>query len=308
MEAIEGDVDLASIPTWASIMEEVALLRAPNPRAIAFLSSRFAPGDPVLRLASRVRLWRGDITTLRVDAIVNAANNSCLGGGGIDGAIHDAAGRGLYDECRALPLLKGRTRCPTGGAVITGGHALPARFVVHTVGPTDGDAEVLASCYRESYALARRHGLRSICFNCIATGIFGFPNVKAAMVALSSVEALMRAELSATAADGGGGGAAAPDGAAPAAEAGSEPLDVVFCVFLQKDLDIYEALMSYFFPPAAAASGAAAAAAPAAAAASPAGQPAAGEDDEAPAAGGGDGGGGAAALANEAAGEDGTSQ
>jgi O-acetyl-ADP-ribose deacetylase (regulator of RNase III) len=236
-----GVVSLAEIPTWASVCAAEPSLGAPNPKALPLLS-RFPSGEPALSLSRRIYLYRGDITRLRVDAIVNAANSACLGGGGIDGAIHRAAGGGLYLECKALPLLGPRTRCRTGGAVITGGHELPARHVIHTVGPQDGDPSALESCYRACYRLARRHGCASLVFNCIATGIYGFPNVKAALVALSTVEAEMRREL-AGGGEGGGGGAGAEGGGAP------PPLDVVFCVFLEKDFDIYEAVLSYFFPP-----------------------------------------------------------
>jgi O-acetyl-ADP-ribose deacetylase (regulator of RNase III) len=135
-----------------------------------------------------IGVWQGDITTLKVDAIVNAANSSLLGGGGVDGAIHRAAGPGLLEECRRIG------GCPTGEARITAGYRLPARHVIHTVGPVwkGGDAgedELLASAYRNSLALALQHGLRSVAFPAISTGIYGFPAERAAEIAVRTIGA-----------------------------------------------------------------------------------------------------------------------
>ena len=137
----------------------------------------------------------GDITTLDVDAIVNAANETLLGGGGVDGAIHRAAGPGLLDECRTLPQIRRGVRCPTGEARITGGHALKARHVIHTVGPVwhgggHGEAALLASCYRACLQLADAHGLRSIAFPAISCGVFGYPVDEAIAVAVDGMRAL----------------------------------------------------------------------------------------------------------------------
>lgn len=146
-------------------------------------------------MADRILIVSGDITSLDVDAIVNAANSSLLGGGGVDGAIHRAAGPQLVEECSALG------GCRTGEAKITRGYQLPARHVIHTVGPVwrggdhDEDA-LLASCYRNSLALARHHGLRTIAFPAISTGIYGFPRERAARIAVAEVrEALAKADL-----------------------------------------------------------------------------------------------------------------
>lgn len=134
-----------------------------------------------------IEIVQGDITTLDVDAVVNAANTSLLGGGGVDGAIHQAAGKELLEACREIG------ECPTGEARITPGFNLPARWVIHTVGPVwqggdTGEPDQLASAYRNSLALAARHGIESIAFPGISTGVYGFPKRQAADIALRTMK------------------------------------------------------------------------------------------------------------------------
>lgn len=161
---------------------------------------------------------RADITTLDVDAIVNAANTTLLGGGGVDGAIHRAAGPGLLTECR---LLGG---CETGDAKITGGHLLPARHVIHTVGPVwhgggRGEREFLSSCYRRCLEVAAANSLSSIAFPCISTGVYGFPREEATPIAVTTVCAVcarLRLDIA-----------------------------VTFCCFSAEDLRLYRGLLAH---------------------------------------------------------------
>ena len=140
-----------------------------------------------------LKVHHGDITKLRLDAIVNAANERMLGGGGVDGAIHNAAGPRLLEACRAVPEVRPGVRCPTGEARLTEAFNLPAKYVIHTVGPiwrggVNGEDELLAACYNSSLRLAESYSLKSIAFPAISCGVYGFPVERAASIAAREIQ------------------------------------------------------------------------------------------------------------------------
>jgi O-acetyl-ADP-ribose deacetylase (regulator of RNase III) len=147
---------------------------------------------------AEIEILQGDITSLKVEVIVNAANSSLMGGGGVDGAIHRAAGPGLLAECRRIAEeRRPESPCPAGEAVITGAGRLPCKRVIHTVGPvwyggSRGEPELLASCYRKSLLLAEKTGLTSVAFPNISTGVYGYPKDRAAEIALAAVRETLK--------------------------------------------------------------------------------------------------------------------
>ncbi|XP_077283700.1 macro domain-containing protein CT2219-like [Arctopsyche grandis] len=172
-------------------------------------------------LAHKVSLWNGDITQFEVDAIVNAANTRLLGGAGVDGAIHRAAGAYLLEECESI------RGCPTGEARISGGYQLPAKYVIHTVGPTNKSAELLKNCYRSCFALQRANELKTIVFPCIGTGVYNFPNIEAAHIACSTSREFLEED---------------------AKEHGGSVERIIFCTFEPKDFKIYQSVIQLYFP------------------------------------------------------------
>ncbi|XP_014475894.1 PREDICTED: macro domain-containing protein RSc0334-like [Dinoponera quadriceps] len=205
----KGEVTtLGQVPTWVEYWNK-------NKSSIAIKSPK--KNEEINEdLAKKISMWQGDITSLEIDAIVNAANSSLLGGGGVDGAIHRGAGPNLKKECATL---KG---CRVGEAKITGGYMLPAKYVIHTVGPQGEKPDKLKECYENSLALAKENNLRTIAFPCISTGIYGYPQKPAAKVALATVKKFLLEN--------------------------KDIMDrVIFCLFLKSDKDIYEELLQKYF-------------------------------------------------------------
>jgi O-acetyl-ADP-ribose deacetylase (regulator of RNase III) len=165
----------------------------------------------------RIEIVKGDITCLKVDAIVNAANTTLLGGGGVDGAIHRAAGPELLAECKTL------NGCSTGDAKITKGYKLPANYVIHTVGPvwqggTHGEANLLASCYSRSLEVAMQNGIKTIAFPNISTGVYRFPKMEAATIAINTITKILKDN--------------------------AHFEKVIFCVFDEENLNIYNQMLT----------------------------------------------------------------
>ncbi|XP_017799339.1 PREDICTED: macro domain-containing protein CT2219-like [Habropoda laboriosa] len=194
---------LDQLPTWAEYWSK-------NKTHIGLLNlEKVEKVDE--ELAKKISIWQGDITSLEIDAIVNAANSSLLGGGGVDGAIHKSAGPNLKKGCRV------------GEAKITGAYMLPAKYVIHTVGPQGEKPEKLRECYENSLAVAKDNESRVIAFPCISTGIYGYPQRPAAKVAISTVKKFLLDN--------------------------KDAVDrVIFCLFLKSDKDIYEELLQKYFP------------------------------------------------------------
>ncbi|XP_068422260.1 ADP-ribose glycohydrolase MACROD2 isoform X2 [Eschrichtius robustus] len=213
-EYLRDYVPLNTIPSWKEEMKGKSQNDEENTQETSQVKKS---------LSEEVSLYRGDITLLEVDAIVNAANASLLGGGGVDGCIHRAAGPCLLAECRNL------NGCETGHAKITCGYDLPAKYVIHTVGPiarghiNGSHKEDLANCYKSSLKLVKENNIRSVAFPCISTGIYGFPNEPAAIIALSTIKEWL-------------------------AKNQRQVDRIIFCVFLEVDFKIYKKKMSEFFP------------------------------------------------------------
>ncbi|KAJ3100418.1 hypothetical protein HDU96_010350 [Phlyctochytrium bullatum] len=204
--------DLVRLSTWYRQYEFAKLLRE---KQLVIPELLYKPDDI---LNSKVAIWQGDITTLELDALVTAANSRLAGGGGVDGAIHRAAGRELLEECLTLG------GCPTGGAKITKAYKLPSKAVIHAVGPVGLKPDPLKSAYISSLNLCKDNSLKTVAFPCISTGIYGYPQEDAAHVALLAVREWLLQNL--------------------------DVMDlVVFCIFMPKDLEIYQRLAPIYFPP-----------------------------------------------------------
>jgi len=207
-------VNISDIKSWAEVKEKSKSEYTEEVKSELFEDFEI---DESLDLSDKVSIYEGDITRLEIDAIVNAANNSLMGGGGVDGAIHRAAGPLLVEE------NKTHGGCRDGDAVISGGYRLPAKYIISTVGPRGENTEVLDSAYRNCLLKMKEKDLRSIAFPCISTGIYGYPNSSACNVALRAVRRFL--------------------------EENYQQVDrVIFCLFLPVDVKIYRERMPLMFP------------------------------------------------------------
>ena len=210
---------LDDIPSWTEYKKENGYWLSKSKISEKEVSEIFSNNifEPDNEINSKVSIIKADITRLEIDGIVNAANNSLLGGGGVDGAIHRAAGRMLYNECTTL------NGCDTGDAKITGGYNLPARYVIHTVGPIGENPSKLKSCYNSSLKIALENNIRSIAFPCISTGVYGYPNREASAVAMKTIREFLEAHKSS--------------------------IDrIIFVLFMDIDIQFYHKFMPYIFP------------------------------------------------------------
>ncbi|OQV20102.1 O-acetyl-ADP-ribose deacetylase MACROD1 [Hypsibius exemplaris] len=221
-------VDPLDIPCWTEHLKSLHIPTATNGEASSAahtngkaLKHAVLDEEPVRQnFNDKISLWQGDITEFQADAIVNAANKSLLGGGGVDGAIHHAAGPDLRAECLKLH------GCATGEAKITKGFRLPCKHVIHTVGPIGEKPEKLRSCYLNSLDLLKEHELRTVVFPCISTGIYGYPNEAACLVAIESVRHWLETGDNSSLVD-----------------------RIIFCLYEDVDVDCYEKHLPTYFPP-----------------------------------------------------------
>ncbi|KAK4875594.1 hypothetical protein RN001_012016 [Aquatica leii] len=205
-------VELKDIPTWKQYADKHKLVE-PIP-----INAQYKINPSLNQaLVSKVSMFVGDITTLEVDVITNAANSSLLGGGGVDGAIHRAAGPALKLECQSLH------GCETGNAKITGGYKLPAKYVIHTVGPQGEKPNLLSNCYRNSLGIMKEFGFKTIAFPCISTGIYGYPLIPAAHIAAFEVRNHLEKFLDVVE-------------------------RVIFCLFSEEDEKVYQGILQTYFP------------------------------------------------------------